>query len=258
MPVPSSINDLSTNPAANSPDGTSEGPGTLDNYQRAHAAFIAQLRDTKAATADSVLLTGNQTVAGVKTFSSTIVGSINGNAATATTAGNVSGTVAIANGGTGQTTAAAAFTALKQAASTTATGVVELATTAEAIAGTDTSRAITPATLFGGLNASGSAPIYACRAWVSFKGTGTVSIYNSGNVSSITDLGAGFYYVNFSVPMPSTVYSALVSATFDLGTPSANIWAKTMAKEAVRCQILINNNSGVAIDAEVIDVAFFN
>ena len=49
MPIPSSINELSTNPAANSPDGTSEGPGTLDNYQRAHAAFIAQLRDGQAA-----------------------------------------------------------------------------------------------------------------------------------------------------------------------------------------------------------------
>lgn len=53
---------------------------------------------------------------------------------------NVTGTVAIANGGTGQTTAAAAFGALKQAASTTDTGVVELATDAEAQAGTDTTR----------------------------------------------------------------------------------------------------------------------
>jgi hypothetical protein len=49
MPVPASINDLSTTPAANSPDGTSEGPSTLDNYQRAHASFIAQLRDSRDA-----------------------------------------------------------------------------------------------------------------------------------------------------------------------------------------------------------------
>ena len=33
--------------------------------------------------------TGNETIAGTKTFSSTIIGSINGNAATATTAGTV-------------------------------------------------------------------------------------------------------------------------------------------------------------------------
>jgi hypothetical protein len=55
--------------------------------------------------------------------------------------------VAIADGGTGASTAAAAFTALKQAASETDTGVVELATTAEALTGTDTARAVTPAGL---------------------------------------------------------------------------------------------------------------
>mgnify|MGYP003113056872 FL=1 len=42
------------------------------------------------------------------------------------------GTVPITSGGTGATSASAAFTALKQAASTTATGVVELATATEA------------------------------------------------------------------------------------------------------------------------------
>ena len=85
-------------------------------------------------------LSGDQTVAGIKTFSSTIVGSISGNAGTVTNgvytsgsyadpswitslagskvsgnitgnAANVTGTVAIANGGSGATTAAAARTA---------------------------------------------------------------------------------------------------------------------------------------------------
>jgi hypothetical protein len=53
----------------------------------------------------------------------------------------------IIGGGTGASTAAAAFAALKQAATTTATGVVELATSAEAVTGTDTTRAVTPAGL---------------------------------------------------------------------------------------------------------------
>ena len=47
----------------------------------------------------------------------TITAALSGNASTATTAGNVTGTVAIANGGTGQTTAANARTALGAAAS---------------------------------------------------------------------------------------------------------------------------------------------
>ena len=51
-------------------------------------------------------LVNNQTIGGVKTFTQTIQGSISGSA------GNVSGTVAVANGGTGATTAADARTNL--------------------------------------------------------------------------------------------------------------------------------------------------
>lgn len=52
------------------------------------------------------------------------------------------------------------------------------------------------------LNASGTAPIYACRAWVNFNGTGTVAIRASGNISSITDKGTGEYRANFTTSMP--------------------------------------------------------
>jgi hypothetical protein len=60
---------------------------------------------------------------------------------------------------------------------------------------------------------SGSAPIYAARAWVNFNGTGSVSIRASGNVSSISDNGAGDYTVNFSTALPTADYvSAGMSA----------------------------------------------
>jgi hypothetical protein len=51
--------------------------------------------------------------------------------------------VAIADGGTGQSTAAAAFTALKQAATTSATGVLEIGLTSEYLANTPTGLALT-------------------------------------------------------------------------------------------------------------------
>jgi hypothetical protein len=57
-------------------------------------------------------------------------------------------------------------------------------------------------------NATGSAPVYACRAWVNFNGTGTVAIRESGNVSSITDNGTGQYTVNFTTAMPDANYAA--------------------------------------------------
>lgn len=56
------------------------------------------------------------------------------------------------------------------------------------------------------LNAQGTAPMYACRAWVNFNGTGTVAIRGSGNVTSITDNGVGDYTVNFTTAMPDANY----------------------------------------------------
>jgi hypothetical protein len=52
---------------------------------------------------------------------------------------------------------------------------------------------------------------YGCRAWVNFTGVGTVSINASGNVSSITDNGAGDYTVNFSTSMPDINYCIATS-----------------------------------------------
>ena len=66
-------------------------------------------------------------------------------------------------------------------------------------------------------NASGSAPVYACRAWVNFNGTGTVAIRGSGNVSSITDNGVGDYTINFTTAMPDADYSFSGAA----GTPAS-------------------------------------
>ena len=68
-----------------------------------------------------------------------------------------------------------------------------------------------PATIKKNLNASGSAPIYACRAWVNFNGTDTITIRGSGNVASITDIGTGQYYVNFITAMPDGNIACVVS-----------------------------------------------
>jgi hypothetical protein len=63
------------------------------------------------------------------------------------------------------------------------------------------------------LNATGSAPIFACRAWVNFNGTTTTpTIRASGNVSSVTRNGTGQYTVNFATAMPDANYCATTSA----------------------------------------------
>jgi hypothetical protein len=52
-----------------------------------------------------------------------------------------------------------------------------------------------------------AATAYGCRAWVNFNGTGTIAIRASGNVSSITDNGAGDYTVNFTTALPDGNYA---------------------------------------------------
>ena len=88
-----------------------------------------------------------------------------------------------------------------------------IASTAEAQAGTNNTNFITPLRMREGFNAGGSAPVYACRAWVNFNGTGTVAIRASGNVSSITDNGTGNYTVNFTTAMPDANYATSVCAS---------------------------------------------
>lgn len=48
----------------------------------------------------------------------------------------------------------------------------------------------------------------ATKAWILFNGTGTVSIYTSYNVTSITDNGTGYYTITYTVAFSSTSYSA--------------------------------------------------
>ena len=70
---------------------------------------------------------------------------------------------------------------------------------------------------------SGTAPIYPCRAWVNFNGTGTVAIRASGNVSSITDNGTGDYTVNFTTAMPDANYAIKANIGYFVGSNSSTI-----------------------------------
>lgn len=84
MAVPTSISELSTTPGSNPPAG-SDSPSTLDDQLRTVYAFIRTLSDEKAASAAAVLLTGAQSIAGVKTFTDNLIASAN-----ATVGGNLS------------------------------------------------------------------------------------------------------------------------------------------------------------------------
>jgi hypothetical protein len=64
MPVPTSLGDLSTTASSNSPAGSESAKGTIDDYFRAHAKFIADLNAAKVAKAGdtmtgALVLSGN-------------------------------------------------------------------------------------------------------------------------------------------------------------------------------------------------------
>lgn len=51
------------------------------------------------------------------------------------------------------------------------------------------------------------------KAWVAFKGDGTVTINSSFNVSSITDNGTGIWTINFQTALANADYVAVGTAT---------------------------------------------
>lgn len=106
------------------------------------------------------------------------------------------------------------------------------------------------------INASGSAPVYACRAWVNFNGSGTVAIRSSGNVSSITDNGTGDYTVNFTTAMPDANY-ATVGAAGGGSTNMINVNTNfDPTTSSIRIQTM-PQNTGSAADSPRVNVAVF-
>ena len=107
------------------------------------------------------------------------------------------------------------------------------------------------------LNATGSAPIYACRAWVNFNGTGTVAIRASGNVSSITDNGVGNYTVNFTTAIQDTNYSAIgIAKEADSVVANGNL---TMIAQntTTSTRILTNTYNAIGLDSAIISLSIF-
>jgi len=109
-------------------------------------------------------------------------------------------------------------------------------------------------------NVSGSAPVYACRAWVNFDGTGTVTIRDSGNVSSITDDGRGRYRANFTTSMPDNDFSAVIGGYFntsdDAGRTAVQIRRQAFTTGSVGIRG-VNTSEGTFNDVELAAVAIF-
>jgi hypothetical protein len=105
---------------------------------------------------------------------------------------------------------------------------------------------------------TGTAPIYPCRAWVNFNGTGTVAIRASGNVTSITDNGTGNYTVNFTTAMPDVNYCVTGTASNN-GAGLGTVFFTTTGSAFTTTQLVIGSfsSTGSALDPNNVCVSVF-
>jgi len=100
-------------------------------------------------------------------------------------------------------------------------------------------------------NATGSAPLFACRAWVNFNGAGTVAIRASGNVSSITDNGTGDYTVNFATAMPDANYAFFANAEASSDNSNAHNWAMQVNLYGTRVNYILTSSCKIKVTGAV-------
>lgn len=100
-------------------------------------------------------------------------------------------------------------------------------------------------------NAGGSAPVYACRAWVNFAGA-TGAILASGNVANVVRSSTGNYTVTLTTPLPDANYSAVASHSAGTTNNGATVSPINSTSFTV-----ITSGNGVLADPLVVAVAVF-
>tara|TARA_R110000782_G_scaffold224221_1_gene311202 strand:+ start:2884 stop:3873 length:990 start_codon:yes stop_codon:yes gene_type:complete len=92
-------------------------------------------------------------------------------------------------------------------------------------------------------------------AWVNFDGTGTVSIRDSLNVSSITDNGVGLYVVNFAATLANANFSHVLGFGRTRTVSSNRDFAFIGSPTTSSVSIISVNNAGAALDAANVSVS---
>jgi len=110
------------------------------------------------------------------------------------------------------------------------------------------------------VSASGSAPVYACRAWCTFNGTttGTNAPIAGGNVTSVTRNSAGDYTINFTTSMPNATFVVTGTVTNSaVSNPCILITKAGTPKTVSSVNVITTYYNYVPADYPVVDVAIF-
>lgn len=105
--------------------------------------------------------------------------------------------------------------------------------------------------------ATGSAPSYSARAWVNFNGTGTLSINDSANISSVADGGTGSYNINFTTAMPDENYTAAgICRQSSTGTDGMMRLSSIYTVNTIRV-LCLQNITNTTIDCQKVTLTVF-
>ncbi len=204
-------------------------PIDFKSYRRKTAG--AGTTDPSADSTNWQLLTGlgNVDLTATQTLTNkTINGASNTITNVSLTAG-ITGTLPIANGGTAATTAATAFNNIKQAATEDATGVVELATTAEAAAGTDTTRVVTPAGVASAVPAITATLTLGAVGTYAYLARSPIATVTEGNTESGSNLRYAGHYIDASANTAGLTGTTPTGTWRAMGrTQGSGVWTATV------------------------------
>ena len=249
---------------------------------RNEAKVFRDEAEASALSVDSANLvhkTGDETIAGIKTFSSNIVGNITGNAGTATkltsswsdwsasgVIGNVVGTLAWKIYGNGHVIFDASNgTAPNGAAVNNTNSGTPWTSSYPTLMGwngsgtygvrVDSARVADSTTYASAFTtAVGSAPSYACRAWVYFDATkdttGATStastnrlIVGSGNIASVLRNAVGDFTITFTTEMPSATY-AVLAGMGRTDTVQTAMQVRSLTANSFNIHVRVGSNNG--------------
>ncbi|MBW1853118.1 MAG: hypothetical protein JRJ00_00295 [Deltaproteobacteria bacterium] len=98
-----------------------------------------------------------------------------------------------------------------------------------------------------------------CKAWVNFNGTGTVSIRDSFNVSSITDNNPGDYTVNITNALNNTNYCVVSSGSRSGSVQDSIVSIRDDADMLTTSVRIITSNGAAGLeDFDVVCIAIFS
>jgi len=95
------------------------------------------------------------------------------------------------------------------------------------------------------------------KAWVNFNGTGTVAIRRGFNVSSLVDVGTGYYTVNFTTAMTDANFS-VCSGGRDSTSTTAPLTSSAITFSTTSTTIRFLTNGNADRDSDIVSVAVFS